>query len=341
MKEFREVLKGEGERSLLGNVKQEEELILSLIPADKYIHFHGQRGINASNTAVPTVDSSFYLLTRLYRSTGLRASRIICDVMFFPCEFLGRRPAEKYSRQDLDTCLQFKRSRLKCEGHFTKQFAKGLPPINAGKAKLFKHACTSGCMRARRVALHTSTSLSTAARVIINCPTSQKAVPSPRRLVYVRPCLPDTTTTMRTTLATSSSTEDVEETVTTMRLKVNASIVAGSDSSAGCALPPVSGRCLAYMPRYYFDPETKSCARFIYGGCLGNCNKFISSTLADICLLPADVGPCRAAKPRYYYDTEAKACVKFRYGGCYGNCNNFATVEKCEMACPTKIKSFR
>nr|CAD7586526.1 unnamed protein product [Timema genevievae] len=65
------------------------------------------------------------------------------------------------------------------------------------------------------------------------------------------------------------------------------------------------------------------------------------STLADICLLPADVGPCRAAKPRYYYDPEAKACVKFRYGGCYGNCNNFATVEKCEMACLTKIKSFR
>ncbi|CAG2065545.1 unnamed protein product [Timema podura] len=48
-----------------------------------------------------------------------------------------------------------------------------------------------------------------------------------------------------------------------------------------CALPPVSGRCLAYMPRYYFDPETKSCTRFIYGGCLGNCNKFIS---VDKCL---------------------------------------------------------
>nr|CAD7415567.1 unnamed protein product [Timema poppensis] len=49
----------------------------------------------------------------------------------------------------------------------------------------------------------------------------------------------------------------------------------------GCALPPVSGKCLAYMPRYYFDPETKSCTRFVYGGCLGNCNKFISE---DKCL---------------------------------------------------------
>nr|CAD7203086.1 unnamed protein product [Timema douglasi] len=48
-----------------------------------------------------------------------------------------------------------------------------------------------------------------------------------------------------------------------------------------CALPPVSGKCLAYMPRYYFDPETKSCTRFVYGGCLGNCNKFIS---VDKCL---------------------------------------------------------
>nr|CAD7418367.1 unnamed protein product [Timema cristinae] len=35
------------------------------------------------------------------------------------------------------------------------------------------------------------------------------------------------------------------------------------------------------MPRYYFDPETQSCTRFVYGGCLGNCNKFIS---VDKCL---------------------------------------------------------
>nr|CAD7453342.1 unnamed protein product [Timema tahoe] len=256
------------ERSLLGNVKQEEELILSLIPADKYIHFHGQRGINA-NTTVPTVDSSFHLLTRLYRCTGLRASRIICDVMFFPCEFLGRRPAEKYSKTWTPACS--------CSEPPETGLCKAL--FNRYYYDYENHTCYEfiygGCGG--------------------NC-----------------------------------NNYEIES----------------------CALPPVSGRCLAYMPRYYFDPETKSCARFIYGGCLGNCNKFISddskaivlsegSTLADICLLPADVGPCRAAKPRYYYDTEAKACVKFRYGGCYGNCNNFATVEKCEMACPTKIKSFR
>nr|CAD7266790.1 unnamed protein product [Timema shepardi] len=53
------------------------------------------------------------------------------------------------------------------------------------------------------------------------------------------------------------------------------------ESEECCALPPVSGKCLAYMPRYYFDPETKSCTRFVYGGCLGNCNKFISE---DKCL---------------------------------------------------------
>nr|CAD7203087.1 unnamed protein product [Timema douglasi] len=33
----------------------------------------------------------------------------------------------------------------------------------ASRAKLFKHACTIGCIRARRLALHTSTSWSTAA----------------------------------------------------------------------------------------------------------------------------------------------------------------------------------
>nr|CAD7463301.1 unnamed protein product [Timema tahoe] len=41
-----------------------------------------------------------------------------------------------------------------------------------------------------------------------------------------------------------------------------------------CSLEPRSGVCLAYMPKYYFDSQTNSCRRFIYGGCFGNCNRF-------------------------------------------------------------------
>ncbi len=34
--------------------------------------------------------------------------------------------------------------------------------------------------------------------------------------------------------------------------------------------------CLAYFEKYYFDPETETCKKFIYGGCGGNLNKFDS-----------------------------------------------------------------
>jgi hypothetical protein len=33
-----------------------------------------------------------------------------------------------------------------------------------------------------------------------------------------------------------------------------------------CSLPPVRGPCRARIPRFHYDPETKSCKEFIYGG---------------------------------------------------------------------------
>ncbi|ESO83754.1 hypothetical protein LOTGIDRAFT_132911, partial [Lottia gigantea] len=41
-----------------------------------------------------------------------------------------------------------------------------------------------------------------------------------------------------------------------------------------CSLPPVSGMCRAYFPRWYFNPATSLCEKFIYGGCGGNDNSF-------------------------------------------------------------------
>ena len=41
-----------------------------------------------------------------------------------------------------------------------------------------------------------------------------------------------------------------------------------------CSLPSETGHCRALMPRYFFNPETKKCEVFEYGGCGGNENNF-------------------------------------------------------------------
>nr|CAD7593453.1 unnamed protein product [Timema genevievae] len=46
--------------------------------------------------------------------------------------------------------------------------------------------------------------------------------------------------------------------------------------SKGCKLQKEKGICKAYFERYYYDLETKSCKKFIYGGCKGNCNRYSS-----------------------------------------------------------------
>nr|XP_037274979.1 kunitz-type serine protease inhibitor 6-like [Rhipicephalus microplus] len=41
-----------------------------------------------------------------------------------------------------------------------------------------------------------------------------------------------------------------------------------------CRRPASSGPCLAYLPRFYYDPQRNSCRPFIYGGCKSNGNNF-------------------------------------------------------------------
>ncbi|KAH0631457.1 hypothetical protein JD844_005789 [Phrynosoma platyrhinos] len=42
-----------------------------------------------------------------------------------------------------------------------------------------------------------------------------------------------------------------------------------------CAAPRAVGPCRAAFPRWYFDTETRTCKKFIYGGCGGNKNNYI------------------------------------------------------------------
>lgn len=44
--------------------------------------------------------------------------------------------------------------------------------------------------------------------------------------------------------------------------------------SVACFLPKIAGPCDGYYPSWYYDPNRRQCLQFIYGGCLGNNNKF-------------------------------------------------------------------
>jgi hypothetical protein len=107
-----------------------------------------------------------------------------------------------------------------------------------------------------------------------------------------------------------------------------------------CALPADPGPCDAAIERWYSDPDTGHCRRFVYGGCGGNANNF--ATLAECegacldvprCRQPADPGPCKAAVPRWYHDATTGRCERFVWGGCAGNDNNFRTLAECERSC--------
>ncbi|XP_067410038.1 chelonianin-like [Emydura macquarii macquarii] len=107
-----------------------------------------------------------------------------------------------------------------------------------------------------------------------------------------------------------------------------------------CRLPAEQGPCEARISRYFYNPASRQCEHFIYGGCKGNENNFKTKAEcvracrpADICRLPAEVGPCTAAIPRWFYNWHAKKCEKFSYGGCNGNKNNFETKANCLEAC--------
>ncbi|KAL5962434.1 Tissue factor pathway inhibitor [Taenia solium] len=116
-----------------------------------------------------------------------------------------------------------------------------------------------------------------------------------------------------------------------------------------CALPPAQGPCKATIERYYYDATSGECKKFLYGGCSGNANNFLTKQLCmETCALPSekimhlkpefclperDRGPCFAALVRYAYDKSIDQCVEFTFGGCGGNENNFKTLEECEAKC--------
>ncbi|XP_062818302.1 kunitz-type protease inhibitor 2 isoform X2 [Anolis carolinensis] len=54
-------------------------------------------------------------------------------------------------------------------------------------------------------------------------------------------------------------------------------LLAGAESvPENCHLPKVVGRCRASFPRWWYNATSQTCQRFIFGGCRGNSNNFLS-----------------------------------------------------------------
>jgi len=43
-----------------------------------------------------------------------------------------------------------------------------------------------------------------------------------------------------------------------------------------CKLAPDAGKCSNSLARYYYDPQLGDCQQFVYGGCHGNANRFLT-----------------------------------------------------------------
>jgi hypothetical protein len=118
-----------------------------------------------------------------------------------------------------------------------------------------------------------------------------------------------------------------------------------AEQKSVCSLPKDVGPCKAVNKRYHYDNETKTCKPFIYGGCGGNLNKFLTQELceqncnfnvngqsreADMqtqesiredrhfiknsCQQDKVIGPCRGAMPRFFFNRTTHKCESFLYG---------------------------
>ncbi|XP_074171702.1 collagen alpha-3(VI) chain isoform X2 [Rhinolophus sinicus] len=76
----------------------------------------------------------------------------------------------------------------------------------------------------------------------------------------------------------------------TINLMVSTEPLAGDERDI-CKLPKEEGTCRKFILKWYYDSQTNSCARFWYGGCGGNENRFNSQKECEKVCAPVLVNP--------------------------------------------------
>lgn len=71
-----------------------------------------------------------------------------------------------------------------------------------------------------------------------------------------------------------------------------------------CNIPVDKGPCRAAFPKFYFDPITRTCQQFLYGGCDGSANRFSSEDECEaVCVHREEPTPGNTSNAGNCYDS--------------------------------------